>query len=345
MYDVVFFCSSINRGGSELSLLRYLKLSKKSHNTLLVYYKDTSDIKMIEEFQKVIAVKKVVDGETIKAKVGINCIISTTSSAFFDIVSANQYILWVQVNPKLYGNYRDFNRYDKFLTTSQYIKKIVLDYKNIKDSNVYLANPLVNAIDIKIKSDESQDVLNDTNFNIITIARITSEKGYDYIIEIARRLKLKNIEFKWYMLGFISQKEEKYYQRLLKIIKENNLTDNIFFLGACENPYKYLKHANINMLLSNDEAWGLALTEAKILKVPSIVSNNSALKEQIQNGVDGFLVDLPKIDDDYDIIVNKIIELIKNKNLYNKIVNNLSTFKINENDIINEIDKCFYSNF
>lgn len=345
MYDVVFFCSSINRGGSELSLLRYLKLTKKSYNALLVYYKDTSDMQMIEEFQEVIKVKKITEGEIIKAKVGVNCMISTTSSAFFDMISANQYILWVQVNPKIYGNYRDFDRYDKFLTTSQYIKDIVLKYPNVIDSNVYLANPLVNAIDIKMKSEESQDIINNNNFNIITLARITSEKGYDYILEIAKRLKLRNIEFKWYMLGFVSPKEEEYYQKLLQMIEENNLTNNIFFLGVCENPYKYLKQANINILLSKDEAWGLALTEAKILKVPSIVSNNSALKEQISDGIDGFLVDLPKVGSDYDFIVNKIIDLIVNKDLYNKVVSNLEKFRINEEKIIYEVDKCFYSSF
>lgn len=343
MYDIVFFYSSINRGGSELSLLRYLKSTKRLSNTLLVYYKDTSDMKMIEEFQEVISVKKIAEGEIIKTKVGVNCMISTTSSIFFDMISADEYILWVQVNPKIYSNYRDFDRYDKFLTTSQYIKGIVLKYPDIRDNNVYLANPLVNIDEIKIKSEESQSVLKDTDFNIITLARITSEKGYDYIIEIARRLKLKGFEFKWYMLGFVSPKEEGYYEKLLNMIKEYDLNDNICFLGACENPYKYLKHANINILLSKDEAWGLALTEAKILKVPSIVSNNSALKEQIKDGINGFLVDLPKVDSDYDIIVNKIIDLIVDKNLYNKVVSNLAEFRINEENIIYEVDKCFYS--
>ena len=40
MYDLVFFYSSINRGGSELALLRYLKKTERKHNIVLVQYKE-----------------------------------------------------------------------------------------------------------------------------------------------------------------------------------------------------------------------------------------------------------------------------------------------------------------
>lgn len=343
MYDLVFFYSSINRGGSELALLRYLKKTQKRHNIVLVYYKDTSDSRMIEEFQKVIEVKKLSEGEVVKAKVGVNCMISTTGSGFFEKISADKYILWVQVNPEIYSNYKDFDKYHRFLTTSRYIKDVVLKYPGIKDSDIYLANPLVDVADIKMKAKESQNILNENEFNLITLARVTHEKGYDYMIEIARRLKSRGILFKWYMLGYISKKEEEYYENLLKIIEENDLKENVIFIGAHENPYKYLKHADINILLSKNEAWGLAVTEAKILRVPSIVSNNSALKEQIEDGVNGFLVDLPS--NDYEKIVDKIQNLIEDKALYNRIVENLNEFEICEEKIIEETDKCFYSDF
>lgn len=343
MYDLVFFYSSINRAGSELALLRYLKKTKQTHNIVLVYYKDTSDMEMIEEFKKIIKVKKLSDGEIIKAKVGVNCMISTTGSGFFDKVNADKYILWVQVNPEIYSNYKDFDKYHSFLTTSQYIKDIVLKYPGIEDNQVYMANPIVDANDIKTKAEEIQNILDENELNLITLARVSHEKGYDYMIEIAKRLKLRGIAFKWYMLGFVSKKEEEYYQDILKRIEEDNLTENIVFLGAHENPYKYLKHADINVLLSKNEAWGLAVTEAKILNIPSIVSNNSGLKEQIENGINGFLVDLPQDNQDYEEIVDIIQNLIEDKELYNNITENLKKFEIYEENIIKETDSCFYS--
>ena len=110
MRDVVFFYSSINRGGSELALLRYLKNTKRAKNSLLVYFKDTSDINMINEFKKIINVKKLEEGEVVNTKTAVNCMISTTDNGFFNKIKANKYILWVQVNPEIYSNYKDFEK-------------------------------------------------------------------------------------------------------------------------------------------------------------------------------------------------------------------------------------------
>ena len=344
MYDIVFFYSSINRGGSELALLRYLKNTKKqiNKNIILTYFKDTSDINMINEFKEIIEVKKLKEGESIKTKTAINCMISTTENGFFNKILAEKYILWVQVNPKIYSNYKDFDKYDSFLTTSNFIKNLVLEYNGIKGKTIYLANPIVDTKDVLEKSKEQQDILKDTDNNIITIARVTNEKGYDYIIEVAKRLKLRNIDFKWFMLGFISEKEKEYYFKLKEIIKENKLEDNIIFMGVHKNPYKYLKHAHINVLLSKGEAWGFSITEAKILRIPSIASNNSALKEQIEDGINGYLVDLPETDLDYEIIVDKIQKLIEDKETYNNMVNNLKNYQVDLENIVKITDECFF---
>lgn len=343
MFDVAFFYSSINRGGSELALLRYLQKSTKISNSVLVYFKDTSDLKMIEQFEKVITVKKLVAGESISAKTAVNCMISTTENGFFDKIKANKYILWVQVNPQIYSNYKDFDKYDSFLTTSNYIKNIVTEHPSTKGKSIFLANPIVDFDEIREKAIEKQDIIQDETNNLITIARISHEKGYDYIVEVAKRLKLRNINFKWYLLGFISQKEQEYYQKLLTIINDNNLNDNLIFMGAHENPYKYLKHAHINILLSKNEAWGLAITEAKALAIPSIASNNSALKEQIQDGINGVLVNLPEIDSDYEIIVDKIEELLSKDDLYWNIITRLKTCENNIYEITNTMDNCFFN--
>lgn len=342
MYDIVFFYSSINRGGSELALFRYLKNTKKTNNSLLVYFKDTSDPEMIDEFKKVIKVKKLIEGESIETKTAVNCMISTTENGFFDKIKASMYVLWVQVNPEIYSNYKDFDKYDRFLTTSLYIKNLVLKYPGIDSNKVYLANPIVDFADIKEKSEESQSILKKETNNLITIARVSHEKGYDYMIEIARVLKNRDIDFKWYMLGFVSKKEEEYYTNILKTIKSYNLEDNLIFMGPHENPYKYLKHAHINILLSKNEAWGLVITEAKALTIPSIASNNSALKEQIKDGVNGYLVDLPQNEKDYKKIANKIQELIENKELYANMVNELKTYEYNVQKIVEETDRCFF---
>ncbi|MBR3888435.1 MAG: glycosyltransferase [Clostridia bacterium] len=342
MYDLIFFYSSINRGGSELALLRYLKNTTKKENTLVVYYKDTSDLEMIKEFQNVVEVKKLEPDEVVSTKNVVNCMISTTESTIFDKVKAEKYILWVQVNPEFYSNYRDFEKYDSFLTTSEYIKGITLKHESVKGKKVFLANPIVDMEEIRQKGEESQDVLSDDEINIVSIARVCKNKGYDYMVEIANRLKKRNIDFKWYMLGFISYRDEEYYKSLLEKIENYDLKDNIIFMGAHENPYKFLKHAYMSVLLSNDEAWGLAVTESKALAVPPIASNNSGLKEQIVSGENGYLVDLPETEEEYEAIVDMMQELINNKELYSQMVENLRGIKDNVPEIVKTMDECFH---
>ena len=119
------------------------------------------------------------------------------------------------------------------------------------------------------------------------------------------------------------------------------MESNLIFIEPNDNPYKYLKHAYINILLSKNEAWGLVVTEGKVLGIPCIVSNNSALKEQIVNGVNGYLVDLPEKEEDYEIIIDKVLTLINNKELYNNMVNNLKKYQSNLLEIVKETDACF----
>ena len=338
MYKLVFYYAGVNRAGSEIALLRYLKQLKSTKGMLLAYGDRSTDLSMLDEFKKYIEVKKIDVNSNIEADVAVNGMISRFTSDIFNAIKAKKKIFWVQMNPKKHGNYMDFERYDCYLTTSEYVRSIILESDKAKGKSICVAQPIVDAKEIRSLAIEKLDLKPNS---ICTIARVCPEKGYDYYIEIAKRLKKKNIDFKWYMIGFTSEEQDSYDEKLRKIIKENDLVNNIIFVGVVKNPYMYLKNSKINILLSKDEAWGLAVNEARILEVPSIASNNSALKEQIKNGVDGYLVDLPESDSDYEMIVNKIIELLNNESLYESMVKELKKYKDNTQEIVKKMSEFF----
>ena len=93
-------------------------------------------------------------------------------------------------------------------------------------------------------------------------------------------------------------------------------------------------------MLSKDEAWGLAVNEARVLAVPSIASNNSALKEQIHDGVDGYLVDLPQNESDYQRIVSRVEELIDNHELHTQMVEQLKSYQDTTANSVKAMDEC-----
>lgn len=340
MVDIVFFYSGINRAGSEIALLRYLKNTKINAKMLLVYGNRATDDAMVDEFKKVIEVRKMEEGEEIKCKVAVNCMISRHPNVMFDSIQAEKRIFWVQMNPKKHGNYMDFEKYDVYLTTSQYVSDIIGESEKTRGKKIYLSAPIVDTKEIRNLSTQTQDTLKENEINFVSIARVCPEKGYDYMLEIAKRLKQDGYHVKWYMIGFIDDSQQEYLQHLKTFIEENELNDTIIFMGAMNNPYKYLKRAYLNVLLSVDEAWGLAVNEARVLGIPSMASNNSALKEQIQDGVDGYLVNLPQNESDYTQIVDRVEQLIDNENLHSQMVEKLKEYEDTTEKSVKEMDQC-----
>ena len=54
-------------------------------------------------------------------------------------------------------------------------------------------------------------------------------------------------------------------------------------MGVKENPYPYIKKADIYVQPSRYEGKSIAIDEAKILKKPIVVTNFSTAKDQIEN--------------------------------------------------------------
>ena len=74
-------------------------------------------------------------------------------------------------------------------------------------------------------------------------------------------------------------------------IKENDVGDCLFLYGNIENPFPYVKAADIFVLLSRFEGKPLCVTEALIVGTPPIVTNYPSAKEQIIHNENGFIMD------------------------------------------------------
>ena len=93
------------------------------------------------------------------------------------------------------------------------------------------------------------------------------------ISSIAENIE-KNIKNHIYILG-IGEEKEKYE----KYLTENNLTDTFTFLGYRDNPYKYVKKADLYVCSSRREGFSTAVTEALIVGTPVVSTNCSGAYE------------------------------------------------------------------
>jgi len=145
-----------------------------------------------------------------------------------------------------------------------------------------------NIVDADLIKTKAQEVQNDIPYNaenvIVTVGRLEWQKGYDFLLDVAYELK-KKIQFSWYIIG-----EGSWRDRIEKDIKDKDLQYNVFLLGAKENPYPYIKRADVYAQTSRHEGYGLAICEAKILCKLIISTDLPCIREQIENHVNGELV-------------------------------------------------------
>lgn len=111
---------------------------------------------------------------------------------------------------------------------------------------------------------------------IVTVGRLSVEKGQDIIPVIARKLKEQGCAFKWYLIG-----DGKLKNKIEQLAEENNVQHEIVLLGAQTNPYQFLKNADIYVQTSIHEGFCITLGEAKVFGMPIISTEFAGAHEQL----------------------------------------------------------------
>jgi L-malate glycosyltransferase len=75
------------------------------------------------------------------------------------------------------------------------------------------------------------------------------------------------------------------------LVRKKRIQKDVHFLGKQDNVYNFLSLADVFLLPSQLESFGLAALEAMACSVPVIATNTGGVPEVVEHGVDGFLVD------------------------------------------------------
>lgn len=217
--------------------------------------------------------------------------------------------------------------YDKIFGVSQaVVDAFCRDYPSLKDMAAVFYN-VIDINDIKDKSEEKPEFLfNRDNFNILTVGRLTEQKGYDIAICVASILAKRGINFTWYAIGSGRDKG-----KLKKLVATYNLKEQFIFLGRKDNPYPYMKNCDLYVQPSRHEGYGVAIVEARVLGLPIVVSNIQSNSEQIQDGINGYVTELSA-----EAMADKIEYLYSNPSQMEKTVEYLKEHPI---DFSSELKK------
>jgi len=137
----------------------------------------------------------------------------------------------------------------------------------------------------------------DKIFRVLYVGAITPYKGFQYLLEAWRRLKLKNAEL--ILVGPILRKSKK-------MLKYYAAKTDFKILGFVSNPVELYQQSSIFVFPSPDEGSALVTYEAMACGLPIITTYESG--SVVRNGVEGFIISARSVEE----IVGKIKFLYDN---------------------------------
>lgn len=121
---------------------------------------------------------------------------------------------------------------------------------------------------------------------IVSVGRISREKGFDRVAEAARRLTDAGYDIRWYIIGDGEQRAA-----VEADIRQKQVSDRVFLLGHRTNPYPYVRLCDIYVQPSYTEGFCTSTMEAKILGRPVVTTDVPGMREQFVSGENGLIVE------------------------------------------------------
>lgn len=171
-----------------------------------------------------------------------------------------------------------FSRFDKLVFVSEnnrksfltifpeFFSKSYVIYNFLDEKKIHAGMQM--QIDVEIMQKKNKNEL-----NFVVSGRLEPQKAYHRMIDIVKILNERGILSNWYILGAGYE-----YESLKHRCKKYSI-DNIHFLGYRENPYPYVRHADIFAILSEYEGLALVVAESLELGVPVLSTESGGVRE------------------------------------------------------------------
>ena len=178
---------------------------------------------------------------------------------------------------------------DFVICNSRPVQEYLIKFNRVKKYKIrLLANPIPFFPLTLRKNNESN------HFKIITISRLEPVKNLQSLLRVVALLKKKGVKITYTVVGDGSAKEE-----LISLADLLEISHSVVFVGYQEETYRYLLEADLYLLPSLTEGFSNSLAEAMYSGTPVISTRVGAAEEIIEDGVNGWLVN---IDDDQQLL-------------------------------------------
>jgi glycosyltransferase involved in cell wall biosynthesis len=199
-------------------------------------------------------------------------------------IKAKKKIQWIHFDITKIGFNQKFaaktyRMFDRIFVVSEEGRKRLINYlPNLKTKidtfyNIISSNSIEKMANNGVGFTDNFD-----GIRILTVGRLTKEKGQDLTIPVLKKLKTAGYNVRWYCIGEGNARVE--YETLIKKARVKN---DFILLGTKTNPYPFMKQCDLYVQPSRHEGYCITLSEAKTFHKPIVSTDFTGAREQIIN--------------------------------------------------------------
>lgn len=285
---VLMYCSHFYKiGGIETFVKNFVKRLKDTYELTVMY--EVGDEAQLNVLKKMCNVEKFV-GQEVETDIVIYS--SAWGQRPIDKIKAKKryqmiHADWEAHSKRTGTHFIEQKGIDGYIAVSEQAAKSFEKLYGIKSVVIY------NLLDIEFKTEKV--------LNFITASRMGREKGFERIIEMAKRLKAGNYKFVWHIYGDIP--ELQYKNEIFEKLKE---FPEIVIMKPRLDILSFIANADYLVQLSDTEAFCYSIYEALQVGTPCIVTEFPSAYEQIVEGKNGYILKFDLSNLDIDKIYNEI---------------------------------------
>lgn len=253
-------------------------------------------------------------------------------------VQADVKVSWLHSIMSRFSPYAFLKWYEKIDVIFAVSKKIKEDFEKIFPTihSVKLLYNLINPEVIRKKAKETGGFSDDfEGIRILTVGRVCNEKGPDVAVEAYKKLIRLGYHVRWYMIGGGAKKDIDDVKALLTTPEEKG---NFIFLGIQNNPYVYMKQCDIYVQPSRYEGYCTTTNEARIIGCPIVMTDVSGAREQIEDGLNGYIIPSENAEE----LFNAIKKMIDRPVIREKFIENLKKLDFDTRKEVQKLERLVY---